>query len=169
MQTEQDLESGRVTLHLLDSSLGHPIQSWTFDNRDQIKIGRATDNDITIPDSRVSRFHVELVHASGKWVLRSHGRNGTCVEGKQVSEMRVRDKTIFQLGPDGPSFRFATVREENSIMATIENVDPETFDFLEIDEDQTEQEVRQIVESDAFRALQERARQLRTGNERTDC
>jgi hypothetical protein len=50
-------------------------------------------------------------------------------------------------------------------MATIDNIDPNAFDFLDIDEKQKAEEVKQIVETDAFRELQERARRLREGED----
>jgi hypothetical protein len=102
-----------------------------------------------------------LQYDDGKWVLHSHGRNGTTIDGASVAETRMRDGVIFQLGSGGPSFKFVTVSDEDSSMATIDNFDPSAFDFLEIDEQQKAEEVNQIVDTEAFRQLQERAKRLR--------
>lgn len=161
MQSDRDLEGGRLTLQLLDAAQGHTIQTWHFEDCQSVKIGRASDSDITLADSRVSRLHVELKFEDGKWDLHSLGRNGTSIDGEKVSESRLRDGAVFQLGPDGPTFKFTTMTNEDSSMVTIDNIDPTAFDFLTVDEQQKAAEVQQIVETDAFRELQQRARRLR--------
>ena len=164
MQSEQDVEGGLVTLHLLDSAEGHTLQTWKFENAVAVKIGRSGDCDVTLADSRVSRLHAELHHREGKWSLRSHGRNGTLVGGADVAEVQLQDGVVFQLGPNGPSLKFNTVTDEEST-ATVENFELSGLDFLDIDEERKAAEVKQIVNTEAFRELQERARLLKEGRD----
>jgi pSer/pThr/pTyr-binding forkhead associated (FHA) protein len=161
---QQQSESGNLTLHLLDSAQGHPIQTWHFKNRTRVSIGRAEENDISLADTQVSRLHVELTYEDGKWQLRSHGRNGTRIDGAPVSDAKLPDRVIFQLASNGPTFQFVTFSDSVSNRATIDNIDPAALDFLAIDEQRKAQEVEQIVESDAFRQLQQQARLLKQEN-----
>lgn len=82
-----------------------------------------------------------------------------------MEKSRLHGGDIFQLGIDGPAFKFLTVVDENASLATIDNIDPNVFDFLKIDEQQKAKELQQIVDTDAFRELQERARRLRSGED----
>jgi pSer/pThr/pTyr-binding forkhead associated (FHA) protein len=154
----QDDEKSSCTLQLLDSAQGHAIQTWQFSNCGRVTIGRASSNDIHLTDTQVSRFHVELVYGQGEWQLISHGRNGTQIEGIKVSEGRLSDRTIFQLGTSGPSFRFLRATDGASSMATVEDIDQEMLDFLVIDEERKNEEVQQIAESETFQKLKEAAR-----------
>ena len=115
--SSQDI-GGSCTLHLLDSSQGHPIQTWRFKDCHHLSIGRADDSDISLADPQISRMHVELTFDDGKWVLQSHGRNGTQVGGEMVTEVRLTDRTVFQLGPNGPSLQFVTVNNSVSELMT---------------------------------------------------
>lgn len=153
--------SSRVTLHLLDSAQGHPIQTWTFRDCDRLCIGRAAGNEIVLTDPKVSRLHAELLFVDGNWVLHSRGTNGTQIDGVTVAECRLADRTIFQLGSNGPSFQFVTLNDTVSELATIENIDPGALDFLMIDEQRKMDSVREIAESDRFRELREQADRLK--------
>ena len=163
MRVQQD-EAGSFTLHLLDSAQGHAIQTWRFENRVRVSIGRAVDNDITLADTQVSRLHLELIYREGQWLLCSHGRNGTRIDGAPVTEVRLADRTVFQLGSSGPTFQFLTIKHSASGLATIDNIDPGALDFLVIDEQRKTEEVQRIAEGEAFRQLQEQARRFRRGD-----
>jgi Nif-specific regulatory protein len=48
-------------------------------------IGRASSNEIPVPDERASRKHAEVYFQSGEWWVRDLGsRNGTLVDGKRI-------------------------------------------------------------------------------------
>jgi len=50
-------------------------------------LGRALDNDISIADSRVSRYHARLEFGPGGLLVRDLGStNGTAIDGQQVAE-----------------------------------------------------------------------------------
>jgi pSer/pThr/pTyr-binding forkhead associated (FHA) protein len=160
-----DEDTGTLTLNLLDSAQGHPVQSWRFDHRNRITIGRADDNDLALTDPQVSRLHVELLYRGERWLLLSHGRNGTRIDGVQVTEVELTNHTIFQLGTSGPSFQFLTARHSAAGLATVANFDPSSLDFLVIDEQRKLEEVERITEGDAFRQLLEQSNLLRRGKD----
>ncbi|MBX3436047.1 MAG: FHA domain-containing protein [Planctomycetaceae bacterium] len=150
-----------MTIHLLDSAEGHPIQTWHFKEQSRVNIGRSGENDICITDGRVSRLHVELRHCENHWELISHGRNGTLVGGVAADNLPLVNGDIFQLGPSGPTFRFADGQQLPSGTATISAEDTENLDFLMIDEQLRADDVRQIAETDVFQRLQQQAQQMK--------
>lgn len=160
------ISSGSLTLHLLDSAQGHPVQTWHFHDCDTVTIGRGPDNDVSVVDPQVSRCHVLVRFCDGEWVLVSIGRNGTRTNGMLVNEFPVVDQLIFQLGPTGPSFKFDMARAGDQ---RIETIDPDAGALAElfIDQQKQQEEVDQIVEGLSFQQLQNQVRQLR-GRQRID-
>ncbi|MUM08360.1 ABC transporter ATP-binding protein [Mycobacterium sp. CBMA 213] len=64
-----------------------------------IKIGRATDNDIVIPDVLASRHHATLVpSAGGAQIIDNRSINGTFVNGHRVEEAMMRDGDVVTIG-----------------------------------------------------------------------
>ena len=94
-------DQGNCTLHLLDSARGNRIQSWEFRDQTAIRIGRSAENDINLADSQVSRKHVELIYRGGGWVLISHGRNGTWLDGAMVYDIELASGVMIG-GPYRP-------------------------------------------------------------------
>jgi pSer/pThr/pTyr-binding forkhead associated (FHA) protein len=162
MHTRDPEEVGNITLHLLDSAQGHPIQTWQFRNRARVSIGRSSECDINLADAQVSRQHVELVYSQSTWTIHSHGRNGTFINGVMVCEAELGDRAIFQLGSSGPSFQCLSLSDSISTVATLDGSDPAELDFLEIDHLRREEEVRNIVDGQAFQELQQQARRLKS-------
>ena len=82
-----------------------------------IRLGRANDCEITIPNSNVSRYHAKVqLHNDGIWVQDNNSRNGVFVGGKRVVrpkelrpgvEMEVGDHVfvleITEVSDDDPS------------------------------------------------------------------
>ena len=74
------------------------------------RIGRLSECDMALSDSRVSRRHAEFVHDGGQWRIRdSDTENGTFVDGQEVHETALSDGAqiqvaetimIFSLGQD---------------------------------------------------------------------
>jgi ABC-type multidrug transport system ATPase subunit len=64
-----------------------------------IRIGRATDNDIVIPDVLASRHHATLFPAPGGGEIRDNRSiNGTFVNGSRVDSARLRDNDVVTIG-----------------------------------------------------------------------
>ena len=64
-----------------------------------LRIGRALDNDLVIADSRVSRYHAQIVRDPHGPLVRDLGStNGTAVGGRVVGEDRLADGDRLSLG-----------------------------------------------------------------------
>jgi ABC-type multidrug transport system ATPase subunit len=64
-----------------------------------VKIGRARDNDIVIPDVLASRHHATLVRLPGGTEIRDAGSiNGTFVNGARVDTAPLRDGEVVTIG-----------------------------------------------------------------------
>jgi pSer/pThr/pTyr-binding forkhead associated (FHA) protein len=151
----------KVTLDLLDSAQGHPVQTWRFEGRSALSIGRGDDSDVVLADPRVSRLHAELQFTGDGWRLISKGRNGVLVNGVQIDEQSLQDKTTFQLGSSGPLLRFREDHQGSQNMATLDGIDTSIFAMLQIDEQKKEEEVRAITSGKLFQQLKQRADALR--------
>jgi pSer/pThr/pTyr-binding forkhead associated (FHA) protein len=157
-----------VVLHLLDSIAGRPIQSWKFDSKSSLFIGRGPDQDVLISDPYVSRLHAELRLVSGKWSLLAHGKNGVTVKDQQITEYPIDGSVVFRLGAKGPQLRFETVAVEvNEAMATQSFEQEEGFEFR-LDKTSIEREVSHITEGDYFQSLLSKAKALRASGPSTD-
>jgi ABC-type multidrug transport system ATPase subunit len=64
-----------------------------------VKIGRATDNDIVVPDVLASRHHATLVpNASGAQIVDNRSINGTFVNGQRVDSAVLHDGDVVTIG-----------------------------------------------------------------------
>ena len=153
---------GCVAVHLLDSAQGHPLQTWRFSEKDAITIGRSAENDIAISDPHVSRAHVKLTLVDGAWNLTSMGRHGTLINDQMVAEAKLNHQTVFRLGAVGPMLRFDTDQASNRHGETLDNLSPDMFDMLEVDEKRKQQEVDQIAGNSLFQDLQEQSRRFKS-------
>jgi pSer/pThr/pTyr-binding forkhead associated (FHA) protein len=161
MAANENLVSpGSLTLHLLDSAQGHPVQTWRFHDRDTIMIGRGPDNDVSVVDPQVSRCHVLLRFCDGQWLLVSIGRNGTRTNGMHIREFPLVDQQIFQLGSTGPLFQFDMTCATDPRTETI-NTETGPLDDLFIDQQKHRDQVEQIVQGSGFQQLQKQVRELR--------
>ncbi len=62
-------------------------------------VGRDEQNDLVLPDSRVSNFHMALFHAAGEFRIRDLGStNGTFLNGSTVTEYALRHGDWIQVG-----------------------------------------------------------------------
>lgn len=154
--------AGKITLFLLDPVKGSPIQTWEFDGRPVVRVGRGSDNDIVIQDPQVSRVHAELQFVFDHWELVNRGRNGTLVAGANVENMRIRSETCFRLGVDGPCFQFYDSHRTINQTSTVLNFGIDLSPSIHIDQEKKARDVEDIVESEYFRQLRMATKQLRS-------
>ena len=70
------------------------------------KIGRATDNDIVLGDSSVSRHHAAIESRNGSFQVRDLGsQNGTFVRGERVGEAPLKNGDPLRVGDASFTFR----------------------------------------------------------------
>ena len=152
-------DNGTIALHLVDPGDARSLQIWTFDGSSAVTIGRGEEQSIVLADPYVSREHAELRPLGAQWELTSKGRNGVQVDGKNVSTCLIQHGTVFRLGPVGPTFRFEST-SARSPQATL-SFDADAMIVLQINRQQLEEQTQDVVETDFFRELQEKAGQLR--------
>ncbi len=71
-----------------------------------IKIGRAADNHIIIPDPNVSRYHAKIESVEGQHLLKDLGStNGTFVNGAKAGERRLKNGDTVAIGTTKLYFR----------------------------------------------------------------
>jgi hypothetical protein len=74
------------------------------------RIGWASDNDLVLKDSTVSRHHAEMSFDNGRGFLRDLGSsNGTFVEGSRVNGVRLNDGSRIRLGQVELTFRLGSL------------------------------------------------------------
>ncbi len=90
---------------LLHPQNSTPMQSWKFNDKSLIRIGRATDNEVVLYSSVVSRLHVELRENNGNWEIVNKGANGTYVDEQRISQVPVVDGVVMRIAPSGPKLQ----------------------------------------------------------------
>lgn len=87
-------------LHPLNKDV--PVQSWSFERDQIVRIGRSTDNQVVLYSAVVSRHHVEIRRISDAWEVVNLGTNGTYLDGKRITQAQVIDGLIIRLARSGP-------------------------------------------------------------------
>lgn len=101
-----------ITLSLLHPLHKTPVQSWTFEQEDMIRVGRSTDNNVVLYSAVVSRHHVEIHRMEKGWGIKSIGTNGTYLDGHRITDAPVRDGMVIRLARSGPNIQINTNDEE---------------------------------------------------------
>ncbi|MGK7873067.1 MAG: FHA domain-containing protein [Xenococcaceae cyanobacterium] len=91
-----------ITLNLLHPTQSIPVQSWTFNDKSVIKIGRSRANEVIIHSAVVSRCHVEIIPGNSFWELINKGKNGIYVYEQKLDRIIVTDGIIIRLSNSGP-------------------------------------------------------------------
>jgi RsiW-degrading membrane proteinase PrsW (M82 family) len=81
-------------------------QTYSFQPGHTVRIGRAPDNAVVIPDSSVSREHAQVRWQTDGWVLDDLGKGRTFVGGTAVHSVSVHQPLDVRLAtPAGPELR----------------------------------------------------------------
>lgn len=103
-----------INLTLLHSQKTLPCQTWCFEDKSVIRIGRSPDNDVVIYSAVVSRYHLELHRISGNyWKIVNLGTNGTYVNEvgvcssslRPIAQVPVIDGMVIRLASSGPRIK----------------------------------------------------------------
>jgi pSer/pThr/pTyr-binding forkhead associated (FHA) protein len=94
-----------ITLSLLHPLNKKPVQHWTFEADQVIRIGRSTENDVVLYSAVVSRHHVELRQTDSGWEIVNLGTNGTYLDGKRVAQAPAVDGIVIRLARSGPNIQ----------------------------------------------------------------
>ncbi len=66
---------------------------------DEIRIGRADDNQLVLPGAKVSRHHTTVLWKDGEWIARDENSgNGTFVNGMKIREARLENHAGLGIG-----------------------------------------------------------------------
>ena len=152
--------SSQIVLQLLDSAEGRPLQTWTFENRDSISLGRSPGNDVVLADPYVSRSHARIQFQNNAWRLVSVSEKLIVFEDQPLGEIPLTAGTVFRLGPSGCYLRFDRPQAQPVNSATM-SFDATLMPVLKLDRDKMLREVGQIADADYFQQLKDAGRQLR--------
>ncbi len=111
-----------ITLSLLHPINKTPIQNWTFEEQDVIRIGRSTDNDVVLYSAVVSRHHLEIHKGAAGWALQSLGTNGTYLDGKRIQSVAAENGLVVRLARSGPNLQITIDQPEKSTAASIKEL-----------------------------------------------
>jgi hypothetical protein len=150
----------KAVIHLLDSDQGRPLQTWRFEQRDTITLGRADDNDVVLADPYVSRAHAYLKLEFGTWKLTSISRQRVVYQGQAWDEVTLKDGAVFRLGPNGCYLRFGESQQAPTNLKTM-SYEPTQMPIFQLDRQKMECEVNQITSGNYFQQLKQAAQQLR--------
>ena len=90
-------------LEVLDGDLAGEIISLRSGS---LSVGRRKDNDLVLPDEKVSGQHAVIVLEEGQWVLRDlESTNGTLMEGRRIQEVGLTADDIIQIGRTRVAFK----------------------------------------------------------------
>jgi pSer/pThr/pTyr-binding forkhead associated (FHA) protein len=162
------IPAGGVSVLLLDSAQGQPIQTWRFSDQREITIGREDGHDIVISDPHVSRHHVTLIATDDAWMLVSCGRHGTLIDNRLVAETVLRPGVVFRLGPTGPMLRFDQGKLATSVTATMDQIDPDALAMFELDHERSQREADRIAGGAVFDELLQESQRMRSARKNKD-
>ncbi len=74
-------------------------------NKELVSIGRMPDNDIEIPDTMISRRHVEIRREGGGWVIYDNNSlNGTFVNNERIQKVVLKNGDVLTVGRERITF-----------------------------------------------------------------
>ncbi|QDZ40655.1 FHA domain-containing protein [Euhalothece natronophila Z-M001] len=97
-----------ITLTLLHPQHSVAVQTWRFEPKSVIRVGRSRNNEVTLYSAVVSRHHVEIRRKGKDWEVVNTGSNGTFCDGKRISRAAVKNGMIIRLASSGPQLQIWT-------------------------------------------------------------
>lgn len=97
-----------ITLTLLHPQQAVAVQTWRFEPKSVIRIGRSRDNEVTLYSAVVSRHHVEIRQKGSSWEVVNTGSNGTFCDGKRINRTPVQNGMVVRLASSGPQIQIWT-------------------------------------------------------------
>jgi len=100
--TDIDLRPSTVEIMVLNGEL----ENQHFSVNDQLRLGRETDNDLSLPDKKASRYHATIQRKGIVYQISdSNSGNGTYVNGQRISQpTHLKDGDIILIGTTQISF-----------------------------------------------------------------
>lgn len=112
------LESGDKTLQLQAYTLrvvAGPNEGTSVESESRrFTIGTSPENDLTLDDPAISRFHASIEVNEQGYALKDEGsKNGTYIQDLRIGEIFLQDHTRFRIGET--EIEFSTTEEEVSV------------------------------------------------------
>lgn len=126
-QPSSDHQTPMITLTLLHPQHSVAVQTWRFEPKSVIRIGRSRNNEVTLYSAVVSRHHVEIRRKGKDWEVVNTGSNRTFCQGKRISRASVKNGMVIRLASSGPQLQIWTdvLTSENKQQAPISKKDME--------------------------------------------
>lgn len=152
-----------IILDLLDTTTGHPLQTWRFTGQARILIGRSSDGDVVVTSPYVSRAHAYLQNIDGVWQAVAISAQQLLVNERRVPLVELFDGSVFRLGSHGCSIRFSREYQKAAEPDSGQTLsfDPNNLPFLQLDRSQLSREVDEIANGDFFQNLRENLQRVR--------
>jgi len=117
-----------ITLTLLHPQHSVAVQTWRFEPKSVIRIGRSRNNEVTLYSAVISRHHVEIRRKGKDWEVINMGSNGTFYEGKRISRALVKNGMVIRLARSGPQLQISldVLRSEKTSQIPASKEDLET-------------------------------------------
>jgi len=103
-----DQKTPVIMLTLLHPQHSVAVQTWRFEPKSVIRIGRSRNNEVTLYSAVVSRHHVEIRRRGKDWEVVNIGSNGTFCQGKRISRARIENGMVIRLASSGPQLQIWT-------------------------------------------------------------
>ncbi len=99
-------------------------------------VGRAAECDVQVDDHHVSRTHLRVAMAGGRWTFTDlQSSNGVFVDGRRVTSGAIHEHLTLRLGgEDGPALALTVEREDASRPAAVANAADRYFGNHDPDE-----------------------------------
>ncbi len=150
-------------LELLDPDQGEALQTWELDGGTEISIGRARECDIQVGSKYVSRLHARIVPKEVGWMLIAESSQGVLIDEMPSGDQTLDDGAVLRLGSAGPMLRFKRTPDKDFAKDATIVITADEMKGLQLDEQERDREVAEVVESDFFQELKEKAEALRRG------